>query len=175
MKEVRMRFGSLSLVSLAVFAVAGPGCDNLQDILDAAGSGHGKGGGASSGTGGASAGPGTPVSPPPAPSCEKRQQGGPTSCKTAFTWKTYARQDCEASGLVLSDYTLDGGCEKDAASFVNYVCCPDTAPPTPPSPPPPGTCMTNAECLLVIGGCTKCECTVRSTSESLVCDDDPLG
>jgi len=189
-----MRFRSLSLACLAVFAVAGAGCDELQDILEAAraahdkrgGTTHGGTGGSSAGpsapggtppppgpgAGGSSAGPGKPGTPPPPTACEMREQGGSTSCKTTFTWKSYASDDCQQSGMVLIDYSLHGDCnQKDAAQFVIYTCCPGAGPPPPPLPP--GACNTDADCRLVVGLCTKCECTVRSTSEAPICNDDP--
>jgi hypothetical protein len=195
-----MRFRSLSLACLAVFTVAGAGCDDLQDILDAARAAHDKGGGTTqggtggtsagpgapggpppppgSGTGGASAGPGMPGTPPPPTACVTREQGGSTSCKTTFTWKSYASEDCQQSGMILIDYSLHGDCnEKDAAQFVSYTCCPNGGPYPPPTTPPlpPGACNSDADCRLVVGLCTKCECTVRSTSESPMCDGDPPG
>src|SRR4051812_47728664 len=107
-----MRFRSLSLACLAVFTIAGAGCDDLQEILDAARSAHEKGGGSTRGgpagpgagpgapggpppppgTGGGapSAGQGAPGTPPPPTACVTREQGSISSCKTTYTWKSYA-------------------------------------------------------------------------------------
>ena len=166
-----MRFRSLSLACLAVFTIAGAGCDDLQEILDAARAAHDKGGGSTSGgTGGTSAGPGAPGTPPPPAGCVTREQGGATSCKPAYTWKSYANDDCQQSGMSLADYNPYGACDdKDSTQFVSYTCCPSAYPPPPP-PLPPGACNTDADCRLVVGLCTKCECTVRWTSDSLVCN-----
>jgi hypothetical protein len=67
----------------------------------------------------------TPPAPPPPTKCEKRTQGGPTSCKDAATWKLYAHEDCKASGLVLTEYHQRETCGIVAGSsvYVDYVCC----------------------------------------------------
>lgn len=64
------------------------------------------------------------ISLPGAPAkCDARTQGGPTSCKPADVWKTYASDDCARSGLVLSDITLRVACDGGNSRFVDYVCC----------------------------------------------------
>lgn len=57
------------------------------------------------------------------PTCEKRTQGGPTSCKPVATWKQYASEDCIASGLNLTEYGVSEDCGGGNSRYVNYVCC----------------------------------------------------
>jgi hypothetical protein len=67
--------------------------------------------------------------PPPQPptSCTKINDGGPSSCKDAATWKQYGATSCARLGLTLSDIAYGTPC---GASFqdVVYVCCGTIAP-----------------------------------------------
>ena len=85
-----------------------------------------------------------------APGCIDLVQGSETSCKDVGTWKQYASQSCEQSGLALSDYLPKDACGPDSFRSVGYTCCPKVAPPPP--PPPPSTCVTGAQ-----GGDTSCK------------------
>ena len=72
------------------------------------------GGGGTTGAGGTGAPTGGP--------CIKVEDGGPTSCKDAATWKKYGTERCAQQNLVLSDIAYGAAC---GANFetVTYVCC----------------------------------------------------
>ena len=67
--------------------------------------------------------------PPPQPptSCTKVNDGGPTSCKDAATWKQYGASSCAQLGLTLSDIYYGTPCGSNFQD-VEYVCCGTAAP-----------------------------------------------
>jgi hypothetical protein len=79
---------------------------------DSSGSGGAAGSGGASGSGG-STGMGA---------CTTVDDGGPTSCKDAATWKQYGVEACSAQNLSLTDLKPVTTCAGGYAT-VTYVCC----------------------------------------------------
>jgi hypothetical protein len=65
-----------------------------------------------------------PQPPPPQPptSCTKVNDGGPSSCKDAATWKQYGANSCAQLGLTLSDIVYGTPCGANFQDVI-YVCC----------------------------------------------------
>jgi hypothetical protein len=74
----------------------------------------------------------------PPPDCHQETLGSDTSCKDAFTWKTYGIEQCKKVGRELTGYDLLKPCSEDGYRYVNITCCD----PTPP-PPPPRQCKSH--------------------------------
>lgn len=58
--------------------------------------------------------------------CTNKSQGGPTSCKSAETWKLYASQNCQAINNSLGTYKLRESCSptsSDYYRYIDYTCC----------------------------------------------------
>jgi len=77
--------------------------------------------GGSSGAGGAGGSSGGQM-------CINIDDGGPSSCKDAGTWKQYGTDACAQKNLTLTDIKLDVACT-GGYSLVSYVCCGAGAPP----------------------------------------------
>jgi hypothetical protein len=60
--------------------------------------------------------------PQPPTSCTKINDGGPSSCKDAATWKQYGTAACAGMGLTLSDIAYGTPCGANFQDVV-YVCC----------------------------------------------------
>lgn len=83
--------------------------------------------------------------------CFGEALGGPTSCKPADTWRSYAEQACESRGLALTDLTLGAEC-KEGFSDLKYSCCKPGPKPIPPGPNPGPQCFADGQ-----GGPTSCK------------------
>jgi hypothetical protein len=86
-----------------------------------------------------------PTEPPLNPDCIKQEQGSESSCKDVVTWKEYAAQACESSGMLFTDYAPREECGPNSYRYVDYTCCPKDPPPTPtdcvhPAQGGPGSC-----------------------------------
>jgi hypothetical protein len=62
--------------------------------------------------------------------CVAIDDGGPTSCKDAATWKRYGSERCAQQNLALADVKLAIACD-GGYSMVSYVCCGAGAAPGP--------------------------------------------
>jgi hypothetical protein len=101
--------------------------------------GNGSGSSGSSGSGSSGSGnAGENGGPPATAECIAAEQGSDTSCKDVGTWKQYAYDACQSSGLTLGDYLPQEECGEGLYRYVSYSCC--KAEPPPP-PPPPSGCM----------------------------------
>jgi hypothetical protein len=97
--------------------------------------------------------------------CDKRTQGGETSCKPADVWRAYAKEDCGTDRLLLTSFTTSEACDGGFRRSL-YTCCPlsgsgeapkpDAGPKAEPAPRPdaaPGPkCATE-----ILGGETSCK------------------
>jgi hypothetical protein len=140
-----------SLLAVGLVALAGAGCDlksSLQDMQPPKGdtSTPGTDAGAGGASGGAAScvaevGPNgvckrcydatgilvhedCPPPPPPTPDpmCVNIQDGGPTSCKDAATWKKYGTDRCAQQSLTLTNLIPGTPCGANYQD-VTYVCC----------------------------------------------------
>ncbi|MEO7097467.1 MAG: hypothetical protein ABI175_29670 [Polyangiales bacterium] len=87
----------------------------------------------------------TCVKDEPASKCVDATQGSTSSCKPDTLWKDYASSDCTSRGLVLGKLATRESCGDGVSRYVDYQCCPATAP---------------APC--VIGGCSGQICAETS-------------
>jgi hypothetical protein len=94
--------------------------------------------------------------PPPQPpeSCTKINDGGPSSCKDAATWKQYGAAACAGMGLTLSDIAYGTPCGANYQDVV-YVCCGTAAP----------TCSVDVDALG--NSCTTCWDATGTVVESM--------
>jgi hypothetical protein len=102
---------------------------------DPDGNGSGSSGSGSGGSGSGTAG--KDGGPPATPECIDAEQGSETSCKDVGTWKQYAYDACQSSGLQLGNYTPLEECGEGLYRYVSYSCCKAEPPP----PPPPSSCI----------------------------------
>jgi hypothetical protein len=76
------------------------------------------------------------ATPQPPTTCTKINDGGPSSCKDAATWKQYGTAACAGMGLGLSDIAYGTPCGANFQDVV-YVCCGAVTP----------TCSVNVDAL----------------------------
>jgi hypothetical protein len=70
----------------------------------------------------------TCVKDEPTTKCVAASQGGETSCKPDTLWKDYASADCASKGLELGTLATREPCGDGVSRYVDYQCCPTTAP-----------------------------------------------
>jgi len=104
--------------------------------------------------------------------CIAIDDGGPSSCKDAATWKQYGADRCGQQNLTLTDLKLGVACD-GGYSMVSYVCCGAGA-----APGPVGACdswvnpdgAVCKQCRDASGNVISLDCTGGKTPPNEICD-----
>ncbi len=87
--------------------------------------------------------PGLPQNPVLHPDgCITQISGGPSSCKSETTWKSYATEACLQKEMLLVRIATHGDCEGGLFQEAKYTCCPDSLLPSKPDVPQEGECAS---------------------------------